>query len=83
MPLKFKESALWHDLETVETPDLPAAKATYLLSRQMADEALKRWRAQQDAQDRRYVSTQVFPRSEYRLKWNAEGTKATVQRREL
>ncbi|EYB69068.1 hypothetical protein DEIPH_ctg011orf0035 [Deinococcus phoenicis] len=74
---------MWTDLETVETPDLPAAKAALEAASKPAADALSKWQANQDHQDRSYVSTQVLPRSEYRLKRSKCGTKATIQRRDV
>ena len=73
----------WTDVETLATPDYPAAEKAVREARKPADDALTRWRAQQDAQDTAAVRTFNPRRSEYRLKWNADKTKATVQRRDL
>lgn len=74
---------MWTDLETVETPNLPAAKAALEAANKPAADALSKWQAQQDHMDRSYVSTRVLPRSEYRIKRSKCGTKATIQRRDV
>ncbi len=80
---------MWRDVETVTCPDLPTASSTMTAARKAvqaakapATDALNRWQAQQDHQDRSYVSTQVLPRSEYRVKYHPDG-RATIQARRV
>ena len=78
---------MWRDVETVTCPDLPTAntrmqdaKKAVQAAKAPALDALNRWKLHQDHQDRSYVSTQVLPRSEYRVKYHPDG-RATIQAR--
>lgn len=70
---------MWRDLETVETPDLPAAKAALKEARASLDNALGKWRGQAARQVE--LGTPGQP-SKYRVKASKDGTSHVIQRRE-
>jgi len=82
-PSLCRGAPLWTDLETVETPDLPAAKAALEAAQKPYRDALERWKGAQDARAAQHVPRAPASWSEYRVKFSKCGTRATVQRRDV
>lgn len=71
---------MWRDIETVETPSLPEAKAALTAARKPLTDALEKWRAQAAQQT---ALGNPGPVSEYRAKASPDGKSQVIQVREV